>query len=419
MKISNEIWHELLKILKEFGYNLKKYDHNRENLKFVWEIIINIRENLINDVEQAIRVNLQICYLLEEENQVKTINSILFKIHHIFEQDIYYFENDAEKGLNSFYKTIKSTYGDIDFFICDLNTTKENLYFIRKRYDQKLIRKYKYLKKISIPRGQGYEMLNKEILSIIKNIKLINNYINDPENLNKLLNDIDNIIKKYISIYLKEHNQYQRNLKNFYQELYSLPEYIALEYLVKIDVIKVAYNMRPIKKYINSFFPERCEYKNTSEIIERQVICKCGFIIGQPLTIPSLNKIKPMLKKGISEYIEKLQNKRFKPLFDNYLSYNDKSDLNKILSTDPGKIDNYLKYIDNKLIEEINEALSNTYPLKITLKEIAPQIAGIYPVNQLNILGNDLINTIKDIIKYKMEDMEYINHDDIFINLIL
>ncbi|MFW6015741.1 MAG: hypothetical protein ACOCRK_04840 [bacterium] len=419
MGLSQDKWQDIVKIVREFGYRLGQANLNEQNMKFVWEVIINVKRNTIDDIEQAIRVNLQLCYILEKYNQIKTINSALYKIHYIFEQDIYYLEGDVKNGLNNFYKIIKSTFGDIDTFIVNLKDVKENLCFIRKRYHQQLIRRYNYLKKISLPRGRRYKSLRDKIGTVFNEIESIYLIVTDPSIFNKIIEEIDNIIEEYINIYIKEHNQYQQKLKKFYLDLFSLPEYKALEYLNQINVIKVGYNMKPIKKYIDTFFPDKCLNYNTVEIVEKKAKCKCGFTIGDPLTIPSLNKIKPMLKRGITEYIEKLQNERFETLFRNYLSYNNNSKLKKMLTIESDAVESYLDLIDDKLISDVNEAIRNTYPLKITLKEIAPRIVGIYPVNQLKILGKDLEKSIKEIIKYKIENMEYIDYNDIIINLIL
>ena len=138
------------------------------------------------------------------------------------------------------------------------------------------------------------------------------------------------------------------------------------------------------------FFPEECTVSDLDDMLNNNVKCHCGFTIGESFTVPSLNKIKPMLRKGIAEYIEKIQNKRFRPLFDNYLSYNKDSILKYVLDYKIDKVNGSIKYINEDLVREINNALSNTYPLKISLEEIIPNITGIYSINQLNLLAEIL-----------------------------
>ncbi|MGB4178104.1 MAG: hypothetical protein WBK53_08745, partial [Halanaerobiales bacterium] len=127
----------------------------------------------------------------------------------------------------------------------------------------------------------------------------------------------------------------------------------------------------------------------------------------------------PMLRKGIAEYIEKIQNERFRPIFDNYLSYNNDSSIKKILEYKIDKVNGNIKYIDEELINEINKALSNTYPLKISLEEIIPNISGIYSINQINLLAQDLEKHIKKLIKNKVEGLEKVKYENIVINLVI
>ncbi len=417
MVFNTEKWFDYIRILKEFGYELDEKEESMENKKFLWEIIINIRKNMKEETEQAIRVNLELCYLLEEEEQIRDINPPLFKLNHIFEQDFYRFDNNSIKGLCNFHKLIISTYGNIDEFLKELQEIKENLYFIRKRYDQELLEKYNYLRKISLPL-RGYDKLRFALLTILKKFSQIKVIIRNPRAYIDLIDEVDTFINQYKEQYIKEHREFHQKLQEFYSQLYSLPEYKVLDYLSHITVINVAYNLRPIKKYIDTFFPDQCKIKNLEEILVKEAKCSCGFNPGQNITIPSLSKIKPMLKKGITEYLEQLHNKRFKGLFKNYLSYNPDSNLTKLLEISPNQLNGNLKLIDQGLIREINEALSNTLPLKISFDEIATKLAGTYPVSQLELLSRDIEELLKKMIRDKMEGLAEINYDEIVINLI-
>lgn len=413
-----DIWEDFIKILLEFGYNLNVKENKEENLKFVWEIIINIKKNMKEELEQAIRMNLNLCYALEEEGQVKILNTGILKLNYLLDQNIYRLDNDPQKGLMDFHKILISTYSNIDNFIKNIKTVKENISFIRKRRDQELIDKYNYLRKITLPL-RGYENLRISLITLLEKFKEIKDIVTDPEIYINFNTELDYFIREYQKIYRQEHDAFHQSLKDFYQKLYNLPEYKALENLSRIELINVAYNLKPIKKYIDTFFPEECTVSDLDDMLNNNVKCHCGFTIGESFTVPSLNKIKPMLRKGIAEYIEKIQNKRFRPLFDNYLSYNKDSILKYILDYKIDKVNGSIKYINEDLVREINNALSNTYPLKISLEEIIPNITGIYSINQLNLLAEDLERNIKKAVRKKIKGIEDIKYENIVINLVL
>lgn len=413
-----DIWEDFIKILLEFGYNLNVKENKEENLKFVWEIIINIKKNMKEELEQAIRMNLNLCYALEEEGQVKILNTGILKLNYLLDQNIYRLDNDPQKGLMDFHKILISTYGNIDNFIKNIKTVKENISFIRKRRDQELIDKYNYLRKITLPL-RGYENLRISLITLLEKFKEIKDIVTDSEIYINFNTELDYFIREYQKIYRQEHDAFHQSLKDFYQKLYNLPEYKALENLSRIELINVAYNLKPIKKYIDTFFPEECTVSDLDDMLNNNVKCHCGFTIGESFTVPSLNKIKPMLRKGIAEYIEKIQNKRFRPLFDNYLSYNKDSILKYILDYKIDKVNGSIKYINEDLVREINNALSNTYPLKISLEEIIPNITGIYSINQLNLLAEDLERNIKKAVRKKIKGIEDIKYENIVINLVL
>src|SRR5690554_6522279 len=303
-------------ILEEFGYNSDEINTQLKNNKIVWEIIVNIRNNMMDEIGNAIRINLQLCYLLEVEEQIKEINSPLFKLNYIFEQNFYCLDNDTAKALSIFYKLLNNTYASMSYFIDEIRDIKENLYFIRKNHDRVLFERYNYLRKISLPL-RGYEELRFSLLTLIKKFDNIATLIKNPEAYNSLMKEYNIFLTKYKELYIAEHEKYHNKLKEFYRKLSSLPEYKVLYYLSCISIIKVAYNLKPIRKYIETFFPDPCKVNNLDELLEKQTRCKCGFYPGQNLSIPSLNKIKPMLKKGIIEYMEKLHNQRFKNFFNN------------------------------------------------------------------------------------------------------
>ena len=84
--LAADLWEDFSKILLEFGYNLNGKENKQENLKFLWEIIINIKKNMKEELEQAVRMNLNLCYALEEEGQVKTLNTGIFRLNYLLDQ---------------------------------------------------------------------------------------------------------------------------------------------------------------------------------------------------------------------------------------------------------------------------------------------------------------------------------------------
>jgi hypothetical protein len=418
MKLESNIWEDFIRILPEIGYNLNEKENNEDNLKFIWEIIVNIKKNMKEEVGQTIRMNLNLCYALGEESQVKILNREIFKLNYLLDQNIYLLDYDAYKGLMDFHKILISTYGNIENFINNFREVKENISFFRKRKDKELIDKYYYLKKIHLPL-RGYEDMRLELNKLMEKYENIKDIIKDPDLFINFNTELDYFIREYRKLYRQEHDAFQQQLKLFYQSLYNLPEYKSLVNLSRIELIKVAYNLKPIKKYIDTFFPAECDNPDLEETLNNNVNCNCGFLLGTSITVPALNKIKPMLRKGIAEYIEKIQNERFRPIFDNYLSYNNDSSIKKILEYKIDKVNGNIKYIDEELINEINKALSNTYPLKISLEEIIPNISGIYSINQINLLAQDLEKHIKKLIKNKVEGLEKVKYENIVINLVI
>lgn len=414
--ISNKVWSDYKKILQAFGQRVDG-EPTPENQKFLWESIINIRNNYQEDIKQAIRINLQICYVLEINEQIKNINNPLFKINHLFDQDFYRFDNNSYLGLKKYYKLMKSTYGSLDNFLSELKLVKENLYFIRKRFDEVLISDYLYLKKISLPL-RGYEDLRIALFTILKKITHIRSLLTNPKIFSDLKEEISDFKKRYKRRYIKEHQNYQEKLINFNQRLRALPEYKALNILSDIKVINVAYNLKPIKKYIDEFFPKQCQNKSLNDILDKKSKCYCGFNLGEVLAIPSINKIKPMLKKGIYEYLEQLQNKKFVELINNYLKFKPESPLRIIFNINEMSYEEILKILDKNLINDVNEALNHTYPIKISLEEIWAGIVGTYHVDNIKELGEKFEHILVENIKEKAKKHPEVSKEDLIINII-
>ncbi len=413
--IGEKEWQAGLKILSEFGHKLEG-QISIETQNYLWENIINIKNNLQEDINQTIRINLQLCYMVEAHDQVKEINYPLFRLNHLFDHDFYHFNDNSFLGLKRFFKMINSTYGGVENFISDLKKVKENLYFVRKRYDELLVKDYLYLKKLSLPL-RGYEDLRIAVFTILKKITHLKSIVSKPRIFIDLKEEITDFKDLYKETYIKEHQQFQEKLSEFNRELHLLKEYRILQNLSDIKAIKVAYNLKPIKKYIDTFFPEQCHYKALNDILDKQPKCSCGFTLGESLTIPSLNKIKPMLKKGINEYIEQLTGNKFRKLLKNYLKFKPESTVKSILKIEENNYQEIDELIKPELVEEINDALSNTYPINISFEEIYSGIIGTYPINQIDQITSRFKEILESYISKEAVNLQDVNSDDLIINI--
>jgi hypothetical protein len=345
VQISDRQWTDIIKILDEF--DISEEIDNQEHL---WEIIINIRENMYNEIKKGIRINLQLCFFLEEKKQIRDINRPFFHLNHIFEQDFYRIDLDSYLGLSNFHKLIYFSYGNLERFILELQAAKENLFFIRKGYHKILVEYYSYLKSISLP-PKNYNELRSDLKLIFNKYSMLTGMITETSLFDSLIKNIDSFKKRYCIIYKEEHDNFQNQLAEFYEKLHFLPEYRALINLSCIEAINFD---KPIKRYIDNFFPARCRINNLDEILKKEAKCRCGFTLGDLITIPSLQKIKPLLRKGVKEYVKELQSERYRPIFSSYLSYNRDSRIKKLLETSPERLDELLNIIDDEIVKEIN-----------------------------------------------------------------
>jgi len=348
VQISDKQWADFIKILDEFDI-LEEIDHQ----DYLWEIIINIRENMYNEINKGIRSNLQLCFFLEKQKQIRDINRPFFHLNHIFEQDFYRIDLDSYLGLRNFHKLIYYTYGNLERFILELQAAKENLFFIRKGYHKILVEYYNYLRSILLP-PKDYDELRSALQLLLNKYCFLPDIIREDGLFDSLIKDINSFMKSYCSIYRKEHDHFQNQLTEFYQQLHFLPEYRALINLSCIEAINFD---QPIKRYIDNFFPVRCRINNLDEILKKEAKCRCDFTLGDLLRIPSLQKIKPLLRKGVKEYVKELQSERYRPVFRSYLSYNRDSRIKKLLETAPENIDGLFNIIDEGIIKEMNFVL--------------------------------------------------------------
>ncbi|NLM97125.1 MAG: hypothetical protein GX175_05890, partial [Halanaerobiaceae bacterium] len=109
MNLSRSLLNDFISILSQFGYKVNDEWHKKPER--LWELIINVRENMKKEIDYTLRMNFNLCLLMEEEEQSRELNFELFRINHLLEQSIYRLDNNPEKGLKDFHKIILSTYG--------------------------------------------------------------------------------------------------------------------------------------------------------------------------------------------------------------------------------------------------------------------------------------------------------------------
>lgn len=406
------LWTEYIKILQVF---LVEIDPERSisNQDKLWNQLLKIHDDLIDDIEQGIKLLTQFCHLIDQDEMLREIVKPLLNLRHLLDGDFYHQDYQSHQGLIRFRRSVLKIFNDIESFLCEFKKVKQILNFLNRRRDQEIIGYYKYLAKINLPL-RGYENLKIGVLTVRNKFSFVNRVIIDKDAFTSLITDLKNIQRRYISIYMEEHYRFYENVGNFNAQLKKLPEYRTLNFLDSIRAIKVAYNLKPIKRYIDNFFPIRCTNSNLSEMLLDKPICRCGFKLGTPFTNPPLDKIAPMLEKGIKEYIDQFQNtRRFRDYLENYLQKNPQSKIGELLLVDLTDLDRIMELIDEQVIEEINIALNSAYPIIISSDEIATALVGSYPAANLPDLAKQFEEILAGILENKMIDLPEKNLDKI------
>ncbi|MCK4260023.1 MAG: hypothetical protein KAX49_13670, partial [Halanaerobiales bacterium] len=298
----------------------------------MWNQNRNLQGELIDEIEQGIKVMTYFCHAIDQGEKVREIVKPLLKLRHLLDGEYYHRDYQSHQGLIRMRRAIKETYSSIEHFRMEYKLVKQMLYFINRRKDQELIQYYHYLKEINLPL-RGYENIKIAVLTIRNKFNHLNRLIVENEAYNNIIADLQNLQRRYISTYMEEHFRFHEEVSNFNAQLKGLPEYQSLTLLDSIRAIKVAYNLKPIKRYIDNFFPAKCTTKNLTEILEKKPICSCEFRLGDPFNSPPFDKIAPMLRKGIREYVDQFQNtRRFRDYLENYLEKHPKSQIRELLT---------------------------------------------------------------------------------------
>lgn len=291
-------WNDIINILFCPGITKRNVLKKIKNQDYLWYIIVSNQKYYKKHIKYNIKKIFFLCYQLEEKNQLKKIFNKIFKADYLFDQNFYKYNFNSEKGITKFIKIIYSTYGNYENFRENIKLINNIIEFNRNNYDQLLIENYNYLKNISLPL-KGYELLKKNLMTIIKKLNRISPIINNSKVFFDTMTDLQKFKSIYIIKYEKEHSLYQKKLKNFYETLYSKPEYKALNHL---SSKKDNRRIKIIKNNIENFFPDRCKVKDVSEILENKPACICNFSLGSYNNIPSVDKISPLLKEAIHEF---------------------------------------------------------------------------------------------------------------------
>ena len=394
-------------------------DEKPKNKKEIWLNLIENKKLWIDSIEKVIRLNTNLCYLLQNDQDIRKINLPLYKLHYIFDQDFYYPNNNAEKGINKLFDLINITYGDLEKLLQELKYVCNIILFYDNNKDKIIINEYNYLKKISLPL-KGYEELRINLITILKKFKQIDIIIANPQIYKDFLKEINSFKNRYIKRYIIEHKKFQDDIDYFNNKLHNLAEYRALKNLSNITNIRVAYNLKTIKKYLDSFFPKKCYNCHLYNYLKEHPRCNCGFNCGETFVIPPFKKIKPMLIKGIHEYIKELQNSfQYNRLINKHIENHPESPLKKLLNLDIKELNNNLEIFNKELINEINSSLIYTYTINISIKNVLSEMKGTYNLREKNIIANKIKNIINKKINNKLEDIKKLNEENkIIINII-
>lgn len=401
--IESGIWSEYVDLLQVMipEINPQRSIVNQDRM---WVQVLSLRSELIDEVEQGIKVLTQFCHQIEQEEMVREVVRPLLKIRHLLDEEFYHRDYQSHQGLIRFRRSVNNGFGSPEDFRQEYRKVKQVLQFVNRRKDQEMVHYYQYVKAINIPL-RGYENLKLGVLTIRSKFAHVNRLIEDKEAYQSLVSELQNLQRKYISTYLEEHFRFHEEVSNFDAQLKGLPEYRALSLLDSVKAIKVAYNLKPIKRYIDNFFPSKCKTTSLAEILEKKPNCDCGFRLGDPFTIPPLDKIAPMLRKGVLEYIQQFQNtRRFRDYLENYMRKHPHSRIAELLTVNLNELGRVMELLNADVIEEINEALNSAYPITISANEIASALVGSYPALELRDLVGHFEEVLKGLLESRMAD---------------
>ncbi len=283
-------WQKLVIILNSFDYNISNFKRNIENQEYIWKLMISIQKYLNIKILKIVRKNARLCFILEQPDKIGKINQSLFRINFLFEKDIYKEQYSSFYGFQHFLSYINNCFGNLTFFINEIKIIKNMFCFYDNQQDQILIDNFNYLQDIKLP-VKGYEDLKFSLISLLKRFDNLLPLICNPVIFTELLSELQKFKNSYIIKYQRNHNLYQKKLKQFYKQLFSQPEFRIIDYITKNT--KFSGSNQKYLNHLIQFFPELCEEDNLENLLQDQTRCKCEYAIGD--TIPGIEKIKPKL----------------------------------------------------------------------------------------------------------------------------
>ncbi|MEC9488460.1 MAG: DUF6079 family protein [Halanaerobium sp.] len=408
--LSAEEWYTLTSLLSlVLTEPVGELARNGHNQNLLWKKLLERQEEMKSDLEQAARVLTQLCKAFTRLDLIKEINTPLLQAHSLFDHDYYHAAIDAKEGLTYFMQEIEKIYQDNKGFADGIKQVKRALEFVKRRLDQRLTDAGNYLADCVVP-SRGYQQLKLLKTALERKLENICSCIYSPRALEGFLFDYERFRRIYTEGYQTAHNQFHHRVSEFVNELLQMPEYRTLSLLEKIKPIRVAYNLKPIKKYVDNFFPHNCQEVKLEEHLLQQPLCSCGFTLGEQFMAPELDKIKPMLRKGINEYLEQLNNtRRFRKFLERYAEEHPDSKLAPLLAVKPGEVEKMLEMISPELIDEINAALQTTIPIRISYQEIIDQIAGSYPASRVDELVRKFRKALDSKVEQATQEYQEIN----------
>ncbi|MGM0410693.1 MAG: hypothetical protein ACQEQF_07990 [Bacillota bacterium] len=413
-----EDWSKVLLIFSEFDYDISKYENNNDNLLFLWNELLKIRSKWQKKIKKLIRLNINLCFNLDQEKLIKKVNHPLYRLNSLFEKDFFSPNNNAIIAFKKILQAIKDIFGNFKKFKRDIILLKKVDSFYNNRNDRLLTEYFQYIKRIALP-VSGFEELRIALFTILKKFEHLLTLMTVKTVFDCFIEELQTFKEKYIAVYLEEHKKYQAKMNKFRNELHSLDEYRVLQLLSKINIIRSSYGLQPIMKHIDDFFPKYCEVNNVKNILEFKVKCNCGFVLNEHLLIPSIKKIKPLLKKGINDYLNQLKTKKhIREKLEKYSEINNDDKLTIILNHKKDNFNDLYSVITEELVNKINLALGESNIININGHDLINNITGSYYLNNLNTLSKIINKKIEKIVNKKYNSPNITNEEVIIVNIV-
>ena len=287
-------WQQILYFLNVIGIEVNLNKRTIKNQDYIWYVLNCFQHYFVNKLNHNFR-KVMLFYRQLGKNSINTEYKVLFlKLNYIFDNCFFNYKESSLTGLNNFRKRIITTCVTPESFKNEIEYYHKLKYLFEEQIDQQLTANLHYLQEISLPKKE-YPRLTKNLNSLLNQSFNPDILLAKKEKTKQLLGSLNQFKNKYIRIYLKKHENYQNKLVEFYQNLSLLPEYNLL--LTKKILTE---KEKMIKQSLENFFPDICLSEDTREQLKNKPYCRCGFNLQENYFLPSVKKVKPLLKNKIN-----------------------------------------------------------------------------------------------------------------------